>query len=248
MKINKLDSKKYFVESILSALPQKYRNRPLVNKTLKVLKSYIPNKHYSVTTFKKYDLPKTAWRELINLLNEREILDDEEIRYVKFIEQEVLRFASFRIEQLKQSYKTISKLDEGETILQDFRQNSPRGVVNTCCYLCGRVLERHPSRKNPHYCTKEESPICFKNRKKSEAKEEREWNLLFKANNKLRKPYCAKCGKLVTFSLNKRNHFYKRLVFCSQKHKETYRKNTFRSQKKLKIFDSKTSKTNSIQS
>lgn len=248
MKIRRTETKKYFIESILSALPQKYRDRPLVNKTLKVLKSYIPNNRYSVFTFQKYDLSKTAWNELITLLRGKKILNNEEVRYVKFIEQEVLRFASFRIEQLKQSYEKINKLDENETILQDLRQNSPKEVVNTCCYLCGRVLERHLSRKNPHYCTKEENLICFKNRKESETKEKREWNLFFKANNELRKPYCAKCGKLVTFSLNERGYFYKGLVFCSQKHMETYRKNAFRIQKKLKIFDSKTQQLSSARS
>lgn len=227
MKIKKIDSKKYFAESILSALPKEYRGRSIVKKAILILQSiYAPNINEKPFSFKKYDLAKDAWNELKILLKGKETLTTNEIAYVKFIEQEIFNI----------SFGKGYGIDER---LQDFRISSSKGIANTCCYLCGKTLERHTAKKNLHFCSAKENPTCYKNRKNLKTKEDKSWKFLFNKKGVFRKPYCATCNKLVTFSLDSKNYFYKGLVFCSEIHKERYRKREWRNQNTLKKLTSK---------
>lgn len=227
MKINKLDSKKYFVESVLSALPREYRSKVIVKKALLILQSiYTPGSNKKTFAFKKYDLAKNAWSELITTIKGKERLNADEIAYVKFIEQEIFNI-SFGSEYGK------------EERLLDYRQPSKIGVANTCCYLCGKTLERHTAKKSLHFCSAKENPICYKNRKNLNIKEDKSWRFLYNKKGVFRKPYCAMCNKLITFFLDEKNYFYKGLVFCSQKHMERYRKRELRNQNKLRNISSK---------
>lgn len=228
MKINKLDSKKYFVENILSALPKKYRSKVIVKKALLILQNiYAPGNNEKPFVFKKYDLAKNAWNELATLLKGKERLSASEIVYIKFIEQEIFNIS------LGKEYGTDERL-------QDYRQSSPNGIANTCCYLCGKTLERHTAKKSLHFCSAKENPICYKNRENLNIKKDKSWRFLFNKKGIFRKPNCATCNKLVTFSLDNKNYFYKGLVFCSQKHMERYRKRELRNQNKLRDLTSKT--------
>jgi len=227
MKINKLDSKKYFVESVLSALPQEYRNKTIVKKTLLILQSiFAPGKNEKPFTFNRYNLARNAWNELMITLKGKGKLGVNDVAYIKFIEQEIFNIS-------------LGKEYGEDERLKDYRQQSPNGIANTCCYLCGKTLERHTAKKNLHYCSAKENPTCYKNRKSLDIKENRSWKFLINKKGVFRKPYCAMCNKLVTFSMDKKNYFYKRLVFCDQKHMETYRKRELRNQNKLKILTSK---------
>ena len=153
MKINRLDSKKYFIESVLSALPKEYRNKAIVKKSLLILQSiYAPGNNEKPFVFKKYDLAKNAWNELMILLRGKERLSVNEIAYVKFIEQEIFNIS------LGKGYGKDERL-------QDYRQSSSKGIANTCCYLCGKTLERHTAEKNLHFCSAKENPTCYKNRR-----------------------------------------------------------------------------------
>lgn len=246
MKINRLDSKKFFVESVLSALPKEYRNKAIVKKTLLILQSiFAPGKNEKTPAFKKYNLTQKAWEELAATLKGKERLNANETAYVKFIEQEIFRYACYKIKTMDYS-KYDGAYDEGEELLSSLRAGSTKGVDNTCCYLCRAVLERRNAdeefnQKHPHYCTRIENLNCYYKRKTLETKQNKEIGLFIDKAHKLKKPYCVECGKLVTYFLQKRNYFYKGLPFCHQKHKEVYRKREFRKHNKLREFTSKTS-------
>lgn len=240
MKIARINSIKYFRESIFPQIlkePTKI-NHSLVKKTVKILERCILGKSNGVNTYKKYDLTQKAWNELVKLLKGKEKLDREGVACVKFIEQEIFRLASHEFEKIKYSYQGYAEYDKGEYLLQDFRLRSHKGVANTCCYLCGKILERHAPNKSLHYCTRTENPTCYKNRINLESKQKREWKLLTFKDGAFKKPYCAKCKKLITYSLEAKNYFYNELPFCCQKHMETYRKSEFRKQKKTSILSS----------
>ncbi|NMB81058.1 MAG: hypothetical protein GYA14_04515 [Ignavibacteria bacterium] len=227
MKIKRIDSKKYFVESILSALPKEYRSKVIIKKALLILQSiYAPTSNEKPFVFKKYDLSKNAWNELMILLKDKERLNANEIAYLKFIEQEIFNIS------LGKGYGKDERL-------QDFRISSSKGIANTCCYLCGKTLERHTAKKSLHFCSAKENPICYKNRKNLNIKEDKSWRFLYNKKGVFRKPHCAMCNKLITFFLDEKNHFYKGLVFCSQKHMERYRKRELRNQNKLRNISSK---------
>lgn len=247
------NSRKYFEDGMLAMLPRHLfnRNNRLVKNAVSILKDYIPLENYIPSKIKityssnKFNLAHDAWNELVDFLKGKERLNGEEIRSVKFIEQEILRFASYRLEQVKQLYKRSIKYDGEENILSDFRQRSPKGVSNTCCYSCGKVLERHSdveiSKENPHYCTRKENTVCYRNRRSFEAKQNKEWShFINKKTGAYKKPYCPKCGKLITYSLDtktKNNFFHKGLPICEE-HFESYRKSMLRNQKKIKIISS----------
>ena len=226
MKINKLDSKKYFVESVLSGLPKEYRNKPLVKKALVILKSKIPpNKTPFV--IKKRDLAPSAWKELTTFLKDKKKLDSNQMAYVKFIEQEILNIACG------------SELG-GEEKLLDCRQSSPVGVVNSCCYLCGSLLERHSSKINLHYCSQKENLICYKKHIATTKKQQVEWKLFTFIDGAFKKPYCAECHKLIVYSIGGEKFLYDELPFCNKKHMERYRKREHRKHNRLRILTSKT--------
>lgn len=228
MKINKLDSKKYFVESVLSALPREYRSKVIVKKALLILQSiYAPGNHKKTFAFKKYDLAKNAWSELNATLKGKQRLNANEIAYVKFIEQEIFNIS------------LGSECGKEERLL-DYRQPSKIGIANTCCYLCGKTLERHTARKSLHFCSAKENPICYENRKTSDIEEKKLWSFFTFKDGAFKKPYCAECHKLIVYSLGGEKYLYDELPFCNSRHMERYRKRKRREQIRLRILTSKT--------
>lgn len=228
MKINKLDSKKYFVESVLSALPKEHRNKAIVKKTLLILQSiFAPGNNEKPFVFNKYNLAKNAWNELMVTLKGKERLSANEIAYVKFIEQEIFNIACG------------SEPGEEEKLL-DYRQSSPIGITNTCCYLCGSLLERHSSKRNLHYCSQKENLICYKKHKATAKKQQVEWKLFTFVDGAFKKPYCAECHKLIVYSIGGEKFLYDELPFCNKKHMERYRKREQRKHNRLRILTSKT--------
>lgn len=230
MKVATIDSKKYFRESVLMSIPVQFRdrNKKLINKTLTTL----ANKYVGKTNTElneKYDIGKEAWKELTGFLIGKVNLTSEEIKYVKFLEQESIRLSA-------------GEQTGGEEKLLDFRESSTQGIANTCCYQCGQLLERYTAKKNLHYCTKKENLGCYNKQINIFRKKQKEWKLFKFKDGAFKKPVCAKCGKLITYSLNDSEYTYNELPFCSKKHMESYRKNYNR---KSKTIDSISSSRNS---
>jgi|GEM_PF-2802257 hypothetical protein len=244
------NSKKYFRESISSTLPTESvaLNNSLIKKAVKTLESFIPNNSRTITNYKRYNLSKAAYSELINFLKDKQQLNKEEIRYVKFIEQEILNIVVYKIEQINQKYTNSKIYDKDETGLSDFRQNSCKGVSNTCCYLCGKVLERHDAdpeiyKKNPHYCTKRENGVCFKDREIQERQESEEWEVV------LHKPKCAHCDKELKFYVNSElNNKHNGLYFCPKNKYRTKNKDCWGAYRKSKSRENIIPLKNSITS
>lgn len=223
-------SKKYFRETVLAVLPKVYysRNPKLIDDAISILTCYIPKKSSLPlkleSSLAKYDLQKVTYQELVEFLRDKDHLTQDGIKFVKFLEQEILRYAV-------QEYKTDELYNKTEENLSDLRSSSPKGVKNTCCYSCGKVLERHDAdpevfQKNPHFCTKRENQTCFMERGKQERKEDKEWQFI------LRGQQCTKCKVSITFSLDPaKNHIYKGQVFCSNRCWEAYRKSFQRQNK-----------------
>jgi len=232
------NSKKYFRESILLALPKKYasRNPQLIDRAIEVLACRIPRYSEFPKKLKSYlenhNLSKMAFEELKDFLKGRIQLNGDEIRYVKFIEQEIIGYCCYQAGLMVYS-SSKSKYDEEEELLSSLRTTTPKGVVNTCCYFCGKTLERRNAeseyfQRNPHRCSKRENLDCFSKKEKLVKQNEFEWSLIRNERTaKINRQVCArsKCSKPIIYSLDKnKNHIHNELSFCSERCWETYRK------------------------
>lgn len=261
----RVNSKKFFYESITgknpsnisllrnipSAIPNKnlLKNPKLVDIVIDVLAYSIPTPKSTLDTpdklgeyydsqaerliekkhritFRYLNLQHEVYSEIVSLVSKRKILNFDEIQMVKFLENEAIEIG---LSQLLKDYS-------GEaTTLTILRKKSPKGLLNTCCYNCGKVLERHRVvKQNPHYCTKKENPICFYERLKADKQEAEEWRII------LNKPHCAHCGnELVFYADPELNNLHKGLYFCPP---NKYRKNlkncweAYRKNKQRKLY------------
>lgn len=240
-----------------SFLPNKdlLKNPKLIDLTVEALACLIPKSKVLMpkklqAKLSKINFVEEVFQEIIDYVKGKGTLDLEGIKLVKFLEQEAITYVGNWIDARKTSANWIQKEDIDEDLLSNLRNKSLKGVSNTCCYYCGRVLERHSSIKtnvsytkidsreiqlmsltasNAHFCSKRENPECFKKRKKIDKQEKDEWKFIL-SNQK-----CLKCGRIINASINlKENYFYRDKQFCSRNCYDNYRQKQSRINKALK--------------
>ncbi len=224
--MNKINLKKYYIESLHAVLPEQYlvRNTKLIKLASAVLSCYVTKQQIPgklQAQLSKSNLSKMAFSELCDFLKDKKELDKNGISYVRFIEQEVIGIACYYIETIEY-FKPEEKFDIDEQLLSSLRLSNPKNILNTCCYNCGKVIcrkdtDREFSQKNPHFCTKRENLDCFNTRQKLVQRNEFEWKCINRN--------CPHCEKSLTLSINMtKNSYHIGDFFCSDKGYMAYRK------------------------
>lgn len=233
-----VNSKKYFYESVENSLPNKHllKNPKLIDIAVDALACFVPQGNGTIPKkleahLLKQNVEKEAFQEIVDFVAEKESVDEEGIQLIKFLEQEVIRYIADWFEALKSGYKWELKDSEGEDHLSNLRRRSLIGKSNTCCYSCGKVLERHSTtRSNSHSCSKRENISCFNQRKKLEKKEQKEWNFV------MSKQKCAHCGSSINLSLDKKqNSVHDGLYFCPPNKFKTNKKSCYEAYRKKQL-------------
>lgn len=234
--MNRVNSKKYFYESVKYCLPNKdlLKNPKLIDLVVNALACFILQEKDSVpkklkTHLLKLNIEEDVFQEIVGFVAGKEKVDKEGIKLVKFLEQEAIHYVTDWLEAIRSGSRWESKDSEEEDLLSNLRRKSLKGIPSTCCYSCGKVLKRYSTIKdNSHYCSKRENPFCFNQRKQLEKKEQEEWSFI-RSNQR-----CAHCGIPVRYSLDpEQNSIHNGLFFCppnklKDKNKdcyEAYRKN-----------------------
>jgi len=227
-KIDRLNSKKYFYESVAPHLPDRnlLQNPRLIAITVDALACFIPSKRAIVPKrlkllLSKHNIAEEAFSETVNFIVGKEKLDHEGIKLIQFLEQEAITYVGDWQEANK------AKWSGDKDLLEILRQSSPKGTPNTCCYNCGKVLERHGGiRKNPHFCTRQENRECYYSMKQFKKQKEFEWQCI----NRI----CPRCKKVLTLSIDlKQNHYYGKDFYCDRKSYDAIRKSKQRDNKFL---------------
>jgi endogenous inhibitor of DNA gyrase (YacG/DUF329 family) len=254
MNVARVNSKKYFYDTVKGVLPDKclLQNPKLVDIIVDTLAYSIPTPKSSLDTPEKledyYDtqseiliekkyglnytyqsLQKDAYQEIINLVKNKVILTSMELKMVKFLESEVINIG---VPHLVKDYEgnprcilpSLFPEEEGDLYtspirsLTYFRQTTLKGVKNSACYNCGKVLIRNGEIKtHPYFCTKRENQNCFFERKRMEKRENFEWKMINRR--------CPHCNKELTLSVDKsKNHYHLHEFFCSEKGYNAHRK------------------------
>ncbi|KKR80047.1 MAG: hypothetical protein UU25_C0002G0010 [Microgenomates group bacterium GW2011_GWB1_40_9] len=228
-KMAKFNSKKYFFSAIKSVLSLRLLSKDpeLIDLIATSLACFIPKSTQSISKrlkskLLKSDFENRAFCEIVRLVANRTILNQNEIAYVLFLEQDGLSYVANWLEAIRNDCDWNCSEDVDGEILALLRKKSPNGILNACCYICGKALERHGNPIiEPHYCTRRENQECFSKRKLLSKKNDREWKFIHNQR-------CAHhlCNKPIDYSLNlSENHFHTNKFFCSIQHYEDYRKN-----------------------